>query len=253
MVNPSRPIAILASSAGLALAPVAIAACGGGGATAATTPAKTASTAPAKTTSTSPISIGTSKSALGTILVDSQGRTLYLFTRDSGAASMCSGECATAWPPVVTSGAPAAASGANAALLGTSKRADGTTQVTYNGHPLYRFIMDTSPGQTNGQGVAAFGGSWFAVTVAGDQAGHQSSSKAPSRPSPPAAATSAPTPKAEAPAPKPAPEPAAPKPAPKPAPEQKPASPAAEGIPQNGGGDGDSDNNGGPSDGDGNV
>jgi len=139
---------------------------------------------------------------------------------------------------------------ANAALLGTSKRADGTTQVTYNGHPLYRFIMDTSPGQTNGQGVVAFGGSWFAVTAAGDQAGHASSSKAPSRPSP---AAPAPAPKAEAPAPKPAPEPAAPKPAPKPAPEPKQSSPAAEGIPQNGGGDGDSDNNGGPSDGDGNI
>jgi predicted lipoprotein with Yx(FWY)xxD motif len=253
MINPSRPIAILAGSAALALAPVAIAACGGGGATAATSPAKAASTSPAKTTSASPTSIGTGKTALGTVLVDSQGRTLYLFTHDSGAASMCSGACATAWPPLVTTGTPTAASGANAALLGTSKRADGSTQVTYNGHPLYRFVKDASPGQTNGQGLVAFGGSWFAVTVAGDQAGARSSSTSPSRPSPAAPASSTPTPKAQAPAPRPTPEPAPPKPAPKPAPEQKPAPPATGGIPQNGGGDGDADNNGGPSDGDGNV
>jgi hypothetical protein len=155
--------------------------------------------------------------------------------------------------------------GANAALLGTTKRADGTTQVTYNGHPLYRFIKDVNPGQTNGQGVVAFGGSWFAVTVAGSQAGHASSSKSGS-----GSQHAASTPKPQAPkvapepaAPKAAPEPAAPKPAPAPAPAPKPAPksapapkaqpPAEGGIPQNGGGDGDADNSGGPSDGDGNV
>ncbi|HXB16732.1 MAG TPA: hypothetical protein VNV44_13435 [Solirubrobacteraceae bacterium] len=242
MLNRSRPLAILASTAGLALAPVVIAACGGGGATAATTKAKTTST------STSPTSIATGKTALGTILVDSQGRTLYLFTHDSGTTSMCSGACAEAWPPLVATGTPTATLGANAALLGTAKRADGTTQVTYNGHPLYRFVKDANAGETNGQGLTAFGGSWFAVTVAGSQAGQPSSSKATSHPAP-AAPAPAPAPKAEAPAPKPAPEPAPPKPAPEPK-----AEPPAEGsIPQNGGGDGDSDNNGGPSDGDGNV
>src|SRR3979490_3444655 len=163
MLNPSRPIAILASAAGLALAPAAIAAAGGGGATAAR--------APSKTTSTSPTSVGTGKTALGTILVDSQGRTLYLFTHDSGTTSMCSGPCATAWPPLLATGAATATSGANAALVGTSKRADGTTQVTYNGHPLYRFVKDRTAGETNGQGVTAFGGSWFALTVAGTHAG----------------------------------------------------------------------------------
>jgi cell division septation protein DedD len=154
----------------------------------------------------------------------------------------------------MTSGAPTATSGANAALLGTSKRSDGTTQVAYNGHPLYRFVKDLKAGESNGQGLTAFGGSWFTVTVAGEQAGHKSNSKAPSRPSP-AAPAAAPTPKAEAPPAKPAPEAAPPKAAPKPEPEpeQKPAPPAASGIPQNGGGDGDSDNSGGPSDGDGNV
>ena len=201
MLNASRPIAILASSAGLALAPVAIAACGGGGATASTTPTKT--------TSTSPTSVGTGKTALGTTLVDSQGRTLYLFTHDSGTTSTCGGPCAAAWPPLVATGAPTATSGANAALLGTSKRADGTTQVTYNGHPLYRFIKDASRGQTNGQGVAAFGGSWLAVTADGNQAGQASSSKSGSRSQ---HVTAAPNPQA----PRPAREPAAPKAAPQP-------------------------------------
>ncbi len=238
MLNRSRPIAILASVAALVLAPLAIAACGGGGgATAATTRASSTAASP-------PTSIATGKTALGTVLVDSQGRTLYLFTHDSGTTSSCNGACATAWPPLLATGTPTAASGANAALLGTTKRADGTTQVTYDGHPLYRFVKDANAGETNGQGVTAFGGSWFAVTAAGDEAGHGSSSKVSSQPAP-----AAPAPKSEAPAPKPAPEPAPPKPAPEPKAER----PAESSIPQNGGGDGDSDNNGGPSDGDGNV
>jgi predicted lipoprotein with Yx(FWY)xxD motif len=252
MIHPSRPIAIAATAAGLALAPLAIAACGGGGATAATAP-RTSSTAVTTTTSATPTSVGTAGTALGTILVDSQGRALYLFTHDSGSTSTCTGACATAWPLLLANGAPTATSGANAALLGTSKRADGTTQVTYNGHPLYRFVKDVSPGQTNGQGVTAFGGSWFAVTAAGNRAGHPSSSS-------PGLQHAASTPKPQAPKPAPqpaaekaAPEPEAPKPAPRPVPAPKAESPAASGIPQNGGGDGDADNNGGPSDGDGNV
>jgi predicted lipoprotein with Yx(FWY)xxD motif len=250
MLNPSRPIATLATAAGLALAPLAFAACGGGGATAAKPPPKTTSTSP---TSTSPTSIGTAKTALGTILVDSQGRTLYLFTHDSGTTSMCTGACATAWPSLVANGTPTAAAGATASLLGTTRRADGTTQVTYNAHPLYRFVKDVQPGQTNGQGVVAFGGSWFAVTAAGNKAGHQSSSNASSQPAAAAPKPVAPKPAPEPVAPKPAPKPEAPKPAPKPAPAPKAEPPAEGGIPQNGGGDGDSDNNGGPSDGDGNV
>jgi predicted lipoprotein with Yx(FWY)xxD motif len=247
MIHPSRPIARLAIAAGLALSPLAVAACGGGGATASTTPPKA---------SVPPTSVGTASTALGTSLVDSQGRTLYLFTHDSGSTSTCTGACAIAWPPLVTNGAPTAVAGANASLLGTTKRADGTTQVTYNGHPLYRFVKDASPGQTNGQGVVAFGGSWLVVTAAGNKVGEPPSANA-SRsqqaapPSKPQAPKSAPQPAPPKPEPKPEPEPEAPKPAPKPAPKAEP--PAESGIPQHDGGDGDSDNNGGPSDGDGNV
>jgi predicted lipoprotein with Yx(FWY)xxD motif len=240
MTHPSRPLAMIAGAAALVFAPVAVAACGGGGATASTTPPKA---------STPPMSVGTASTPLGTILVDSQGRTLYLFTHDSGSTSMCTGACATAWPPLVTSGAPTAAAGTNASLLGTAKRADGTTQVTYKGHPLYRFVKDVNPGQTNGQGLMAFGGSWFAVTPAGNQAGQPTNAKHAA----PAPKPEAPKPAPEPAAPKAAAEPEAPKPAPKPAPAPKAEPPAAGGIPQNGGGDGDADNNGGPSDGDGEV
>jgi predicted lipoprotein with Yx(FWY)xxD motif len=101
------------------------------------------------------------------MLVDAQGRTLYLWQADTGTSSTCSGACATAWPPVTTTGKPAAGSGAKANLLGTTKRADGSTQVTYAGHPLYRFAGDSAAGRLNGQGSDAFGAKWYVVTPAG--------------------------------------------------------------------------------------
>ena len=96
-------------------------------------------------------------SKLGTVLVDGQGRTVYLFKKDSGGRSACSGACASAWPPVIAHGHPRAAGSAKASRLGITMRADGTRQVTYRGHPLYRYIGDTARGQTNGQGLTAFG------------------------------------------------------------------------------------------------
>jgi predicted lipoprotein with Yx(FWY)xxD motif len=106
---------------------------------------------------------------LGRILVDSQGRTLYLFKKDSRGKSACSGECAKFWPPLRVSGKPTAGSGISAARLGTISRSDGKRQVTYNGHPLYTFAQDSRPGQTNGQGLTAFGGAWFVLSPAGGQ------------------------------------------------------------------------------------
>jgi predicted lipoprotein with Yx(FWY)xxD motif len=243
MTRRIRPIKFLTGAALLALAPIAVAACGGGGATASTTPPKAASAPPA--------SVGVANSSLGRILVDSHGRTLYLFSKDSSTMSACSGACASAWPPLTANGTPSAVSGANTALLGTVTRPEGASQVTYKGHPLYLFVKDQKPGEANGQGVKAFGGTWFAVSAAGGQAGQRSSASG--APSP--AASPAPKP---APAPavsQPAPQPAAPKPAPRPAapPAPKAAAPVQSGIPQNNGGDGDADNNGGPSDGDGEV
>jgi predicted lipoprotein with Yx(FWY)xxD motif len=108
---------------------------------------------------------------LGMILVDGSGRTLYLFEKDQPDQSACSGTCATAWPVDQTSGTPKAGSGVKAALLATIKRGDGTTQVTYNHHPLYYYSGDSGAGQQSGQGLNAFGAKWFVVSPAGGKVG----------------------------------------------------------------------------------
>jgi predicted lipoprotein with Yx(FWY)xxD motif len=107
------------------------------------------------------------KTTLGKVLVDARGRTLYLFARDKGGRSACNGVCATYWPPLVSSAKPQAARGVRASLLALTKRADGRRQVTYAGHPLYTFSLDTRAGQTSGQGRTDFGGSWNAVAASG--------------------------------------------------------------------------------------
>jgi predicted lipoprotein with Yx(FWY)xxD motif len=127
------------------------------------------STAPPKTASGQAATVGVANGSLGSILVDSQGRTLYLFKKDSGTKSACSGACAAAWPPLRVTGKPTVGSGATASMVGTATRSDGQPQVTYNGHPLYRFSGDHTAGDTNGQGITAFGAAWFALSPAGNQ------------------------------------------------------------------------------------
>ncbi|HEY3341776.1 MAG TPA: hypothetical protein VGK81_07150 [Anaerolineae bacterium] len=102
--------------------------------------------------------------ALGTILVDQKGWTLYGFLTDNNGPSTCYGVCETFWPPLLTSGLPVAGSGVNQGLLGTTMRTDGTTQVTYNGWPLYYFSRDTGPGDMRGQWVL---NTWFAFNTDG--------------------------------------------------------------------------------------
>jgi predicted lipoprotein with Yx(FWY)xxD motif len=114
-------------------------------------------------------------SGLGQILVDSQDRTLYLFQLDTGTQSECTGACAASWPPLRATGKLTVGSGADAALLGTIKRSDGSSQVTYDGHPLYLYQGDQQPGDTNGEGLTAFGGSWFVLSPAGAQISGQAS------------------------------------------------------------------------------
>jgi predicted lipoprotein with Yx(FWY)xxD motif len=111
--------------------------------------------------------VSTAKTSLGPIIVTSNGRTLYLFGKDRNGKSACSGQCASFWPPLITRGKPTVAGGAKASLIGMTKRADGRLQVTYNHHPLYTFVKDTKAGQTNGEGVSAFGAVWNAVSPAG--------------------------------------------------------------------------------------
>src|SRR5437588_11987766 len=87
------------------------------------------------------------KTALGSVLVNSRGHTLYLFGKDRNGKSACAGRCASFWPPLIVHGRPAAGSNVNASMLGTTKRADGSLQVTYKKHPLYTFALDKRPGQ----------------------------------------------------------------------------------------------------------
>jgi predicted lipoprotein with Yx(FWY)xxD motif len=235
-MNRSRTTRLLASTATLPLIALTAAACssGGGGASASPTPTKA--------TTGQPPTVAVGNSGLGNILVNSQGHTLYLFQADSGTTSACTGACATAWPPLRATGQPTAGNGANASLLGTTPRSDGGPQVTYNGHPLYAFVNDQNAGDTTGQGVNAFGASWFALTSVGNQVSSPASSGSTSSPT----TTSPPPPPAPVAAPAPVP--------PRVATTQPPPRPApASAIPQGGGGDHDADNSGGPSDGDGNV
>ncbi len=111
--------------------------------------------------------VSTGTTGLGRILVDSHGKTLYLFQKDRNGKSACSGKCASFWPPLIASGKPRATGGVKASLIGTTKRADGRLQVTYSHHPLYLFVKDAKKGQTNGEGINAFGANWYVLSPAG--------------------------------------------------------------------------------------
>ena len=169
--------AALLAAAVLSLA--ALAGCGGGSSSSSTT-----ATEATKTTSTPPVakpppnaeegtvfvSLG-SAAGLGEVLVDSEGHTLYAFSGDSGETSACEGACAKAWPPLLDeSGEPQPSNGTGAARLGTITRADATRQVSYAGHPLYAFGGDKQPGEANGAGSSAFGGTWTALKGNGEPA-----------------------------------------------------------------------------------
>lgn len=104
----------------------------------------------------------------GTYLVDSAGDALYMLSSDPPNTSTCtSGACTSVWPPLTTSGTPTGGGGVTTAELGTITRPGGGTQVTYNHHPLYTFVRDTAPGQTNGEGIKNFGGTWTLINEAG--------------------------------------------------------------------------------------
>jgi predicted lipoprotein with Yx(FWY)xxD motif len=105
-------------------------------------------------------------SRYGRILADGRDRTIYLFTRDRSVASTCYGGCAAAWPPVLARGAPLRA-GTLPGALGTVRRRDGARQVTYDGHPLYYYTGDVSPGEILCQNVDEFGGTWLVVSPSG--------------------------------------------------------------------------------------
>jgi predicted lipoprotein with Yx(FWY)xxD motif len=149
----------LISLLAIALVAAVVAGCGGGN--------NTATASSSQSGSGSHTIAVSDNSSLGKVLLDSKGRTVYLFQKDTGSMSTCSGACATDWPPVTTTGKPTAGSGLTASMVGTTTRSDGTKQVTYNGHPLYNYVGDQKAGDTNGQGISAFGAKWYAVSPAG--------------------------------------------------------------------------------------
>ncbi len=111
-------------------------------------------------------SLKTAKIGGATVLTNSQGFTLYSFALDTSTKANCNGTCATNWPPVKGSVTAPGIKG----TFGTITRSDGSTQATFDGHPLYTFAADTSPGQAKGNGLNAFGGVWHEDTTSGSAA-----------------------------------------------------------------------------------
>jgi predicted lipoprotein with Yx(FWY)xxD motif len=160
------------------LAAVLVAGCGSSSSSSSTTAAAAASSTTTQSTSASAsasaaggstVLIGTKQAKkLGKILdAGPKHMTVYLFEADKGGKSACSGACAHAWPPVT--GSAKAVAGAHSPELGTTTRSDGTTQVTYKGHPLYYFIKDKDDGDAYGQGVKAFGAKWYVLKPNGNK------------------------------------------------------------------------------------
>lgn len=130
---------------------------------------QTASASGRSTTGTPPASVALRTSSLGSILVDSGGRTLYLFEADKAGTSACSGGCASIWPPLMATGTLHAGPGVQAAKLATIARSGGGRQVSYNGHPLYTYAGDAKAGDTTGQGLDQFGAEWYVLDSRGDK------------------------------------------------------------------------------------
>jgi predicted lipoprotein with Yx(FWY)xxD motif len=159
-----RLLALILPLAAVALIAVVVAGCGGSSSATAGGGSAYGAATPAPKTATGTVS--TRQTKLGRVLVDASGRTLYLFEKDKGAMSSCSGACASIWPPL-TAGKAKAGTGVVAAKLGTAKRSDGKTEVTYAGHPLYTYAGDQKPGDVQGQGLDQFGAEWYVLAPDG--------------------------------------------------------------------------------------
>ena len=159
-------------AAGLATIALTVAACGSSASSSSPAAPSSSPAAPA-TSSAAAAGAGSSASSAsllsttvnGTkVLTNSKGFVLYWFAPDTPTSSKCSGSCATYWPPVA---GPATAGSGVTGTLGIVTRSDGTKQATYDGHPLYTYAGDTSPGQAKGNGLNVSGGLWYEMTVSG--------------------------------------------------------------------------------------
>jgi predicted lipoprotein with Yx(FWY)xxD motif len=112
----------------------------------------------------------------GAYIADAEGRALYLFEADTqgqggaGAMSTCKDDCAAAWPPLTGAGTTQVSEGVSGEMIGNIQREDGTTQVTYNGWPLYYYAKDQAPGDTTGHDIEDFGAEWYLLTPEGEKA-----------------------------------------------------------------------------------
>jgi predicted lipoprotein with Yx(FWY)xxD motif len=154
----------------VALTGIALAAAGCGGTSQAATGGSSASGyggAAAVAAAAKTAAITTRATHLGKVLVDGQGRTLYLFEKDKGKASSCNGACASVWPALTTTGKGVARGGLSSAKLGSIRGSNGRKQLTYAGHPLYTYVGDAKAGDTKGQGLDQFGAEWYVLAPSG--------------------------------------------------------------------------------------
>lgn len=155
------PLPLVAALIGIGLL---LASCG---ASSSTSSGSSGATTGASGGSAGPVTISTVKGRDGTYLTDGTGRAVYLWLGDDPGKSNCSENCPLSWPPLITSATPKVTGEASAAAVGTINRADGSKQVTYKGHPLYHFVVDSGPGTTKGQGSDSFGARWWLVSPSG--------------------------------------------------------------------------------------
>ena len=133
-------------------------------------PSEAAPSEPAASEAAGGATISLSTTALGDIIVEDEGKTVYAFTPDTAGVSTCYDECATSWPPLLAEdgATPTAGEGLDASKLTTVDRTDGTKQIKYGDWPLYYFAGDSAAGDTNGQGL---GTKWYVVDAAGELIG----------------------------------------------------------------------------------
>lgn len=172
-----RPRRVAGTTVVVAAAGLALAACSSS--STATVAKRSASAQPATSTTRSSPASAAPLAATGTVdratsptygpyLVDAKGYALYMLSSDPSGHSTCTGACAAIWPPLASAGTPTAGAGVTTSQVARiSRPSGGGTQVTYAGHPLYTFTHDTAPGQTNGEGIVAFGGTWTLVSPSG--------------------------------------------------------------------------------------
>ena len=153
--------------AGLAAIALTLAACGSSSTGSGGSGGSSSSATPTSGSASSTAVVNSAKIGSATVLTNAKGFTLYWFAPDTSTTSNCNGSCASFWPPLK---GPVTAGTGVTGTLGTITRSDGSTQATYNGHPLYTFVQDTAPGEAKGNGVTASGGKWYEVTVTGSAA-----------------------------------------------------------------------------------